>query len=155
MRWRSVWKTLFVSLPLVAASGGAAEAGFELDVNFLASPVIECETETNAIGRQECVSLRMEARFANVGAETSPRRRVALNMYRGPRAAGYATRFGGAGALASLPELAPGESVTLSWTAHRVQLGQYTFRPHYTPALEDRGRDQHSKSHTVTIEAAP
>lgn len=155
MRWTLTWTTSLFALALAAGVPEVAAAGFDVETEFLTGPVIECETETNPIGRQECVSVTVEVRFGNVGSERSPRRRVALNMYRGSRASGYATRFGGPGGTANLPELAPGESVTLSWTARRVQLGQYTFRPHYTPSLEDRNNDNHQVSQTVTIEGEP
>lgn len=156
MHWMTTTCGMWLATLILAAAGsGAAATEFDVQAEFLAGPVIECDTETNPIGRQECVSVTVEIRFENIGEAPSPQRRVALNMYQGSRASGYATRFGGSGALVSLPELGPGGSMVLAWTARRVQLGQFTFRPHYTPRLEDRDNANHQVTHTVTIEGRP
>lgn len=139
--------------PAAAGSVGGAP-GFDVAASFTsASGEFRCQTEVNPIGQPQCVALTVQIKFKNIGGSASPQRKVSLNKFNGGVATGYAQRFGGSGAFQTLPPLAPGEEVTLSWSAGAVPLGRYTFRPVYSGPLNDGNNANHAIVGTFDVVA--
>ena len=138
-----------------SSAGGAGSGGaFDVAATFVPSAgALTCQTEVNAAGQPQCVALAVQIGFTNVGGAASPQRKVSLNQFNGDRATGYAQRFGGSGAFQTLPELAPGKSVTLSWSAQAVPLSRYTFRPVYSGPLNDADNGNHAITATFDVVA--
>lgn len=129
-----------------STSSSSSSSGGDVEANFVANGSVACDTPTTS---NFCAQLTIQIRFKNVGQAESQARRISLNQFNGTRASGYATRFGGSGAFEALPALAPGAEATLSWTARRVQLSRYTFKPVYSPALNEGGGPKNT-NHNVT-----
>ena len=125
------------------SSGGA----FDIKAEFLHGGTIDCPG-SGAF----CTPLEISMKFTNVGSAPSDRPyRVSLRRFTGDQAGGYAVRHGGSRALETIPVLQPGQSVTLSWSANRVRAAQYTFRPSYSPALNDANNDNHRITETFNV----
>lgn len=123
---------------LLAATSATAQSGFDVRAEFLLVP---CTVNQNCT---------IKLKFTNDGPEASTASSVSLNKFNGKVATGYATRVGGSGALLSLPALAKGESVTLTFVDPKIKAGTFTYQPRYSSALNDRNNNNHRVTTTIT-----
>jgi hypothetical protein len=144
---RSLTAAAFAAFVLLSTGAAAPASAFDIRAEFLHGPTVECQG-SGAF----CNPLEVSMKFTNVGSEpTDKPYRVSLQRFNGARASGYSVRHGGSGALETIPVLQPGESVTLTWSSNRTRAEQYTFRPSYAPALNDKNNNNHRITGTFNV----
>jgi len=92
--------------------------------------------------------------YKNIGAAQCAANTVRLRRYSGNTASGYGTAIGGSGNLKTLPALAPGQSVELSFVEnHAPNSGVYTYKPTFSSAHNDGNNFNHHPTKTVSFQA--